>query len=91
MLLWPTIVYGPSRMGVEPIGLGSIIVSNIFGHVVNQCDVNQSRGYWVLFDALVVISLVVKMQVQGWHLILWKLKILIQNFKFCNNMCKSKW
>jgi hypothetical protein len=53
-------------MGVEPIGLGSIIVSNIFGHVVNQCDVNQSQGYWVLFDALVVvISLVVKMQVQG--------------------------
>lgn len=63
MLLWSTIVYGASRMGVEPIGLGCIIVSN--GHVVNQCDVNQSRGYWVLFDTLVVvISLVVKMQVQ---------------------------
>jgi hypothetical protein len=57
-------------MGFEPIGLGCIIVFN--GHVVSQCDVNQSQcdvnqswGYWVLFDALVVvISLVVKMQVQ---------------------------
>ncbi len=65
MLLWSTIVYGTSRMGVEPIGLGCIIVSNIFGHVVSQCGVNQSQGYWVLFDALVVaISLVIKMQVQ---------------------------
>jgi hypothetical protein len=52
-------------MGVEAIGLGCIIVSNIFEHVVNQCDVNRSQGYWVLFDALVVvIFLVVKMQVQ---------------------------
>jgi hypothetical protein len=51
-------------MGGETIGLGCIIISNIFGHVVNQCGVNRSRGYWVLFDALVVISLVIKMQVE---------------------------
>jgi hypothetical protein len=36
----------------------------MLGPIVNQCVINQSQGYWLLFDALVTISLVIKMQVQ---------------------------
>ncbi len=28
------------------------VVANILGHVVQQCVLNQSQGYWLLYDAL---------------------------------------
>jgi hypothetical protein len=40
------------------------IVVDTLGHVVQQCVLNQSRGYWLLLDALVAtISLVCQMQI----------------------------
>jgi hypothetical protein len=39
------------------------IVADTLGLVVQQCVLNESRGYWLLLDALVVaISLVCQMQ-----------------------------
>jgi hypothetical protein len=79
-------------MGFEPIGLGCIIVFNIFGHVVSNVMLTkvEAIGYY-LMHLLLQIFWLSKCKYNVWHLILWKLKILIQNFKFCNNICKSKW
>jgi hypothetical protein len=62
-LLWTTIVYGFTRMCVEPSSLGySLDCFWNIGLIVSQCVVNQSRSYWLLSNLFATtISLIINM------------------------------
>jgi len=62
------------------------VVANILGHVVQQCMLNQSQGYWLLYDAF-IISLVCQMWADCCTPYSKKIKILMMNFKSYDNPC----
>jgi hypothetical protein len=66
------------------------VVVNILGPMVQQCVLNQRRGYEFLLDALVVaVSLVC--QFHCLDLILMKSKILMGSSRSFGKTCKNKW